>query len=505
MPPKKKASPSHAIQESIREPELVRLRLDAILPWGGNPREHDAEQLRLLGKSLERYGLVALPVVQAGTNKLIAGHGRLMALKGRLAPDAEVPVLAVHLSDQDAVGYAVADNRLTDLSTWNIPALRSAIAEIDDGAFDIEATGFTQDALDELFPVDESDFSADSSKDPDAVPAAPKNPVTRKGDLWKLGQHRLLCGDCRDSGDVAMLFDGVRINVAITSPPYASQREYDPGSGFKPIRPDEYAAWYKSVADNIKANIEADGSYFCNIKEHCEGGQRSLYVKDLVIAHAREWGWRYVDEFCWRNTRNGVPGVWPNRFKNAWEPVFHFAEGVPKERPDALADEESASFVDGWEPVFHYSQDTQIKFNPDAVSTKSNAVFKYKKDNAESKSGSGLMGTIVGKTTGKARPSNVVETAAESAVGEHSAPYPVALPRFFILAFSDRGDVVFDPFMGSGTTLIAAHATGRVGYGTEISPTYCDVIVRRWEGVSGQKAVLVRDGEEFPGALDRGE
>lgn len=94
------------------------------------------------------------------------------------------------------------------------------------------------------------------------------------------------------------VLDGAKINVAITSPPYASQRKYDESSGFKPIRPNEYVEWYRPIAENIKANLTKDGSYFCNIKEHCDDGQRDLYVKDLTIAHVREWGWMFVDEFC---------------------------------------------------------------------------------------------------------------------------------------------------------------------------------------------------------------
>lgn len=113
---------------------------------------------------------------------------------------------------------------------------------------------------------------------------------------WVIGRHCLICGDCRDAATVARLLDGARVNVAITSPPYASQRTYDPSSGFQPIPPDDYVAWFGEVARNIESVLAPDGSYFLNIKEHSEDGERSLYVKDLVLAHKREWGWRFVDE-----------------------------------------------------------------------------------------------------------------------------------------------------------------------------------------------------------------
>ena len=106
-----------------------------------------------------------------------------------------------------------------------------------------------------------------------------------------------------------------------------------------------------------------DGSYFLNIKAHADEGERNLYVMDLVLAHRRQWGWRFVDEFCWRKTDNGVPGGWQNRFKNAWEPVFHFC------------------------------RQQQIKFRAEAVSHESEDCFDYSPANPKSNSGSGLLGT----------------------------------------------------------------------------------------------------------------
>lgn len=372
--------------------------------------------------------------------------------------DQLVVVQRTDLSLDDAKGrkLAIADNRASDLSLeWDADVLLELSKEIDLDPF------FTAAELDALMPS-----VAELNGDEDETPEEPEGePSAKPGDLYILGRHRLLCGDCRDFETVATLMAGQKLNIAVTSPPYASQRKYDESSGFKPIHPDEYVAWYRDVAANVMAHLSDDGSYFLNIKEHCDDGQRSLYVKDLTVAHVREWGWMLVDEFCWRNTRNGVPGGWPNRFKNAWEPVFHFCRSAG------------------------------IKFRPDAVSSESDGVFEYSPNNGKAKSGSGLLGLHAGGyQSGMARPSNVIEASAESGVGAHSAPFPVALPLFFINAFSDRGDIIFDPFMGSGTTLIAAEKSGRVAYGTEISPAYCDVIVARWEKLTGKKAELRKLG-----------
>jgi site-specific DNA-methyltransferase (adenine-specific) len=279
--------------------------------------------------------------------------------------------------------------------------------------------------------------------------------------------HGVICADCRDGEAVKRLLNGRKINVAVTSPPYASQRKYDESSGFKPIPPNEYVAWYKDVAAVIWDNLADDGSYFLNIKAHAEDGERSLYVKDLVLAHKREWGWRFVDEFCWRNTANGVPGGWNNRFKNAWEPVFHFAKT------------------------------SKIKFRPEAVSHASDDVVVYAPNNPKAPSGSGLLGHGAETVEGRARPSNVIEAKAESGQGGHSAPFPVALPEFFIKAFSDPGDVIFDPFLGSGTTMIAAVRTGRSCFGYEVSPGYCDVIVQRAQAATKEQFYLDGDGRTF--------
>ena len=189
----------------------------------------------------------------------------------------------------------------------------------------------------------------------------------------------------------------------------------------------------------------------------------------------------FVDEFCWRKTDNGVPGGWGNRFKNAWEPIYHFC------------------------------RQQQIKFRAEAVSHESEDCFDYSPDNPKSNSGSGLLGTGArgdaagklgagddeGRHRGAARPSNVVEVKTESSQGSHSAPFPRALVEFFVKAFSDPGDVVFDPFLGSGTTMAAAHVLSRAGHGCEISPAYCDVVLRRIEKLAETEPVLAETGKTF--------
>jgi site-specific DNA-methyltransferase (adenine-specific)/site-specific DNA-methyltransferase (cytosine-N4-specific) len=433
------------------------VKLSTLIPDGKNANLGTPRGNQMIEDSLRQYG--------AGRSILLDKHGNIVAGNKTVENAAAIgmddvivvqsdgtKLVAVQRTDLDLADphtrqLAIADNRSGQVSLdWDTDTLKGLV---EDGV-DL-APFWTADELATLWPV-----TVDLQTDEDAVPEPPAEAITKPGDVILLGRHRLMCGDCRDFSHVSALMAGSKINVAVTSPPYASQRKYDETSGFKPIPPDEYVAWYRDVAENIKTFLSDDGSYFCNIKEHCEDGQRSLYVKDLTLAHVREWGWRFVDEFVWK--KNGVPGSWPNRFRNDFEPVFHFSTGSSiKFKPSCVGCESDHAMLSGERSTSH---STDAKFS------------------RSKKTG---QGTIL--------PGNVLSIGCETA-GDHSAPFPVALPEFFIKAFSDEGDIIFDPFMGSGTTLIAAEKNGRTAYGTEISPIYCDVIVTRWEQATGKKAVL---------------
>jgi DNA modification methylase len=450
--------------------------VDRLVPYQRNARTHSDEQVSQIAASIAEFGFTS-PILVDSADGIIAGHGRLMA--ARKLGLAEVPVIVLdHLTETQRRAYILADNKLAELAGWNEDLLAEELSALEAEGFELALIGFSDRDLAALLAEAEPEV-AEGETAPDVVGEAPAVAVTQAGDLWMIGPHRLLCGDCRKREDVVRLLDGRKANLVVTSPPYATQREYDPSSGFQPVPPDEYIGWYQAVADNIAAVLTADGSYFLNIKEHAEDGQRHLYVKKLTIAHVERWGWRFVDEFCWRKTDNGVPGGWPNRFKNAWEPVLHFC------------------------------RQAEIKFRPFDVGHVSEDCFDYSANNPKSTSGSGLLGTGArgaaagrldaddseGRFKGIARPSNVIEAKTESTQGSHSAPFPRALVEFFVKAFSDSGDVVFEPFTGSGTTLAAAQVHGRVGYGIEISPAYCDVILRRMAELTGEEPRLAGTGE----------
>lgn len=450
-------------------PDLLTLAqpIDSLELLDGNPRIGDVDAV---AASLRRFGQRKPIVARRSDRQIIAGNHTYKA--ACQLGWAEIAVVLVDDDDATAKAFALADNRTAELGGYDDANLAAMIAEV--GEFDaalLADTGWSCEAVDKLLEEIAAGDQAANADDDTAVDDEPEpteppaDPVTKRGDVWILGPHRILCGDCREPDDVARLLDGATVNVAFTSPPYASQRTYDESSGFRPIPPDEYVEWFAPVAANVAEHLSEDGSWFVNIKEHCDDGQRSLYVKDLTTEHVRGWAWMFVDEFCW--SRNSVPGRWNNRFKNAWEPVFHFC------------------------------RQPSIKFRPDAVAVETDAAFSYAPDNPKSATGFfSIRGRPDLAQPGMARPSNVLKIGAETRLTElHSAPFPVGLPEWFIKAYSDTGDNIFDPFMGSGSTLLAAHRQDRTAYGTELSPAYVDVICARFQRTTGIVPVLEATGE----------
>lgn len=456
----------------MSKPTLTVVALDTLTPSPVNARRRNAKARTALDGSLETFG-AARSIVVDGDGVVRAGDGTLDAARAagitealiiETEGDRLVVVKRKDWSVREAIAYALADNRTSDLSEWDADMLEVVLEDL--GDFDFGTTEFDFDGLSkDLIRVREHDRRLEAKQD--EVPELSKTPITRVGDVWTLGRHRVLCGDCRDSEDVNRLVSGAEINIAITSPPYASQRKYDEGSVFKPIPADEYVDWFELVQANIVEHLADDGSWFLNIKEHCEDGQRHLYVKDLTLAHVRQWDWLFVDEFVW--THGGTPKAVINRFKNGWEPIFHFSRANHKFRPDSVMHESKASSHTGPLP----------KSAPNVSANQGMMSSEFKRQMTES---------IEARSDGMAYPSNSLSLGKNREAFGHSAAFPVSLPVFFLRAFSDEGDAVYDPFLGSGTTLIAAEQLDRSSFGMEISPAYCDVIVERWQNFTGKKA-----------------
>ena len=471
-----------------------------LIPNVLNWRKHPRAQQVALGAALDELGWIQRVIVNQTTGNIVDGHLRVeLALKEH---ERTVPVCYVNLTPEEEQLALATFDPLSAMATTDQKTLDELLAQLNCTNEDLAQLLKRSDEGEDSAHGASNGSNGSCDSTPTLVP-----PTTRPGDVWQLGEHRLLCGDCRNEDDLRKLFGDTRINVAITSPPYAAQRDYDKSSGFKPIFPDAYVEWFSRVSEGIADYLVEDGSFFLNIKEHCEDGERVLYVKDLTLAHVRDWHWRLVDELIW--IHGGTPKACINRFKNAWEPIFHFTHSEHhKFRPERVRHE--SSDIPDWggehpssevgDSVGQGTSGNTARMDQKKKKRLTAAQKKLGASNIANGQGNGDVAALmsaaiyenVAASGGMAYPSNVLSVGKNRESLGHSAAFPVALPEFFIKAFSDQGDVVFDPFMGSGSTLIAAERLHRRAYGTEISPTYCDIIVARWELYTVKKAKRVQ-------------
>lgn len=496
--------------------------LSEIVRWPRNPKTHDEPGIE---KSIARFGFVNPLILDERTKQIVAGHGRLDVLvkmreAGAPPPDRIrvkkgdwlVPVIrgVRFKSDLEAEAYVIADNKLTEAGGWDDAMLGTILADLAEQDAGLEGVGLSQKEIETLMGMAGAVALDDPEDEPSSVDdelAIPEKLLAKwkvkPGQIWEVGRHRLMAGDCRNVADVERLMGGRKVNVAVTSPPYASQRKYDEGSDFVPIPPDEYVAWFSAVQKSVVAVLDVAGSFFLNIKEHCEDRQRHLYVKDLTIQMARAWGWMFVDEFCWAH--GGTPKEPRGRFKNAWEPVFQFTRALEyKFRPNFVrtrSDLSKASvawFGTGLSP----SQQDGVCNQKGGEMFLARKGLRRAKDgairaaNTSSMQGSGTGGKTVQQVVamnhdGYAYPSNVIRAGRNRESWGHGAAFPAELPGFFIRAFSDPGDAVFDPFGGSYSTVVAAEKLDRDGFAMDISPKYVAVGLERLSKL-GLEAKLMR-------------
>jgi hypothetical protein len=483
--------------------------INALVPSARNARTHTAKQVAQIVALVREYGWTN-PVL-ADAEGIVAGHGRVLAAaelyargeairlpSGEALPAGTVPVLdCTGWSPTQRRAYVIADNAVALQAGWDEALLRLEMAELTEAGVDLGLLAFDASQLAALVtPEDDTQPNPDDEA-ANAIPEAPPVPVVQAGEVWLLGRHRLVCGDCRDPSTVDALVAGTTINLAFTSPPYAKQRDYDADSGFTPIPPESYVEWFAAVAANVQRVLASDGSWFVNIKPAAAGLDTDLYVFDLVLAHARRWGWHFATEFCWE--RGGVPKAVTQRFKNQFEPVYQFVLGRWKMRPEA---------------VRHASDNVPTAYGPGAGDTSwktrqgtDTETFgpTRKRKHGSSETSSKMQRTnnqpaeYIGP--GLAFPGNRIPSFSHTheALG-HAAAFPVGLPEFFCKAYTDEGDAVLDPFMGSGSTFIACERTARRGFGVELSPSYCDIIITRWQTYTGEAATRERDGLSYDAA-----
>jgi site-specific DNA-methyltransferase (adenine-specific) len=248
-----------------------------------------------------------------------------------------------------------------------------------------------------------------------------------------------------DSLNVLPKLSAASVNLIVTSPPYADSRKKTYGG----IHPDEYVEWFLPISDELKRVLTDDGSFVLNIKEKVVGGERHTYVLELILA-LKQRGWLWTEEYLWHK-RNCAPGKWPNRFRDAWERCLHFTKNKK----------------------FKMNQDAVMVPMGDWAKTRLKKLSDNDSRRFNSQAGSGF-GKNIANWVGRemAYPTNVLHLATECGNKNHSAAFPKELPAWFIKLFTDEGDVVLDPFAGSGTACVAAYELNRRFIGVELKEEY---------------------------------
>lgn len=268
----------------------------------------------------------------------------------------------------------------------------------------------------------------------------PSDPTTQSVNKFLDQIH---CGDCLT---FLPFLPDQSVDLIMTSPPYADQRKNTYGG----IHPDKYVEWFLPISSELKRVIKPTGSFILNIKERVVNGERHTYVLELIL-EMRKQGWLWTEEYLWHK-KNSYPGKWSNRFRDSWERCLHFNTN----KKFAMYQETVMVPVGNW-------ADSRLK-----------KLSEVDRQRDESKVGSGF-GKNISNWVGRdlAYPTNVLHMATECGNKNHSAAFPVDLPTWFIKLFTQSQDVVLDPFMGSGTTAIAAQNLSRHFIGIEVSEDYC--------------------------------
>jgi DNA modification methylase len=420
---------------------------DRLRPYPGNARSHSRKQLKLIADSIKRFGFTN-PILVTDDFEVVAGHGRLQAAKS-LGLQL-VPVVALSsLSEADKKALTIADNRIAELSNWDRDILAIEYQGLHDLQFDdIEVTGFSLGEIDTI--LDEASEKKPVEPGPeDDLPPLVVTPVSRKGDLWILGSHRLLCGDARSDTDYGRLLEGETADLVLTDPPF-NVRVDGNVSGLGKIRHEEFAmasgemseAEFTSFLSTFLGCAKAhsrDGAILFVFMDWrhlfeltCAGREQDLDLKNLIV---------------WAKDNAGMGTFYRSRH----ELIFAFKNG-------------DAGHINTFE-LGQYGR------------TRSN-VWEY----------AGV---------------NTFRAGRLDELAMHPTVKPVAMLADAIRDVTKRNAIVLDPFAGSGSTLIAAEKTGRRARCIEYEPKYCDVIVRRWQAYTGKAATFDRIElafEDFEGA-----
>lgn len=430
------------MDKRLAESPTVEMKApSALRPYARNARTHSKKQLRQIADSIERFGFTN-PVLISDDNEIVAGHGRVEAAK--LLGLERVPTIRLsHLSEAERRAYVLADNKLALNAGWDQDLLAIELQALIDLDFDVAITGFSLAEVDLTLDL-ARDRDPDAPAGPeDKVPPLGERAVTRRGDVWQLGRHRLVCGDARDPADYDRLLGEEVVDLIFTDPPYnvpidghvcglgkIQHREFAMASG--EMSPQAFTQFLKDALEPAARRCR-DGAiaFVCMDWRH---------MRELL--DAGEAVFSELKNLCVWNKTNGGMGAF---YRSKHELVFVFKAG------------------------------------------------KGAHTNTFGLGDSGRYRTNVWDYAGV----NSVGADKSDSLELHPTVKPTALVADAIRDCSKRGQIVIDSFGGSGTTLIAAETCGRSARLIEFDPLYCDTIVRRFERFTGKPATLVSTGEPF--------
>lgn len=412
-------------------------KVEELTPYERNSKIHDKKQVKQIAASIQEFGF-NVPVLIDGQNRIIAGHGRVLAAK-QLGME-EVPTIAIdHLTDAQRRAFVIADNKLAENSSWDTGMLALELKELGafDLGFDLEITGFNTGEMD-LILLDENEEDSGADAIPDINENLPA--ICKPGDIWQLGDHRLICGDSRDSQTYVSLLGERKADMVIADPPY----NVPIGGNAVPDKKPSHGQFAMAFGEmDSEEFTDFLGSIFKNLAAFSKNGSihyifmnwRSQYE----ILTAGRSHYKELKNLCVWNKSNAGLGTF---YRNKHELVFVFKNGREPHTNN-----------------FEWGGD-RFRSN----------VWDYPSANSFSKD------SITGETKGER-------------VVLHPTVLPVAMFADMMLDCSKAGQLILDPFCGSGTNLIAAQKTNRHCYGIEYEPRFVDAAIYRWEKFTGEKAV----------------
>lgn len=422
--------------------EVTYLPTTSLKPHPQNPRVHSDKQVGQIAQSIEAFGF-NVPILVDDKQNVVAGHGRLLAAR-KLGWNT-VPVIKLnHLNESQYSAFLIADNRLTENSSWDERLLGEQLKvlselELD---FDLEVTGFEIAEIDVLIDGLETVNEPDPD---DRLPAIETSAVSASGDLWQLGKHRVLCGNSLISESYGRLMDGAKADLVISDPPYNVAIDGH-ASGLGKTQHREFAMASGEMSSGEFTEFLRKAMLLS--KESSQPGSLAYYfmdfrhMREILAAGSNVYG-ELMNLCVWAKSNGGMGSF----YRSAHELIFLFKNGGASHRNNVQLGKFGRYRTNVWN---YPSANTFSRSGPDG-----------------------------------------------DLLALHPTPKPVALIADAIKDSTARGGLILDPFLGSGTAVIAAERAGRVCYGLELDPLYVDTIIRRWQRHTKRDAIHVASAESF--------